>query len=153
MSSEIFDQLWRYTRWANETVFGLFDKYGSQLPPSSLRLMSHVMNAQATWLSRIDGKPQPVGIWDEHDAGTCKRMNAETLQGFRKVIDGDADAFKTIVVYKNSAGVQFETSIRDILLQMFNHGTYHRAQIAQDLRQKGLEPVNTDYIVFMRVGG
>jgi uncharacterized damage-inducible protein DinB len=30
--------------------------------------------------------------------------------------------------------------------------TYHRAQIAMDLREKGFEPVNTDYIVFARLG-
>jgi uncharacterized damage-inducible protein DinB len=36
---------------------------------------------------------------------------------------------------------------------MTTHGTYHRGQIAMQLRQQGLEPVNTDYIMFLRMGG
>jgi len=37
-----------------------------------------------------------------------------------------------------------------MLLQAFTHGGYHRGQIAMQLRQQGLEPVNTDYIIWVR---
>ena len=40
--------------------------------------------------------------------------------------------------------------MEDILIQVFNHGTYHRAQVAKDLRGNGLAPVNTDYITYVR---
>jgi uncharacterized damage-inducible protein DinB len=33
---------------------------------------------------------------------------------------------------------------------VFNHGTYHRAQVARDLRQHNLEPINTDFIFYVR---
>ena len=55
-----------------------------------------------------------------------------------------------VITYSNSRGEAFETSVHDILIQVFNHGTYHRAQVARDLRQHLLTPVNTDYITYVR---
>jgi uncharacterized damage-inducible protein DinB len=55
-----------------------------------------------------------------------------------------------VITYSNSRGEAFDTSVHDILIQVFNHGTYHRAQVARDLRQQLLTPVNTDYITYVR---
>jgi uncharacterized damage-inducible protein DinB len=44
----------------------------------------------------------------------------------------------------------FANTIFDMLLQVFTHGGYHRGQIAMEMRRAGLEPINTDYIVFLR---
>ena len=124
------------------------EKYGAEVPAFSLRLMSHIANAQSVWWSRIIGQQAPTAIWEEHDLETCRRLNSESLQGLKAVID-QQDLGAT-VAYKNSSGIAFENAILDILLQVFTHGGYHRAQIAVDLRQKGLEPVNTDYISWLR---
>jgi uncharacterized damage-inducible protein DinB len=149
---EALGQLLKYTVWANNTILTLFEKYGPQTPAPSLRLMSHLVNAQATWLARLRDQIATVGIWDEHDLATCKRMNTETLSGFEEFLQNQkpgSDLHKK-VPYKNSMGMPFENSILDILLQMLSHGSYHRGQIAMQLRQHGLEPVNTDYITFVR---
>ncbi|WP_414711827.1 DinB family protein [Sphingobacterium sp. UBA1498] len=45
----------------------------------------------------------------------------------------------------------FHNKVNDILLHVFNHGTYHRAQIASEMRRNGVEPINTDYITFIRL--
>ncbi|WP_448634332.1 DinB family protein [Pedobacter panaciterrae] len=37
------------------------------------------------------------------------------------------------------------------MLHVFNHGTYHRAQIAKEMTMHNIKPVNTDYIQFMRL--
>ena len=39
---------------------------------------------------------------------------------------------------------------RDILFHLASHGAYHRGQISVTLRHSNLEPVNTDYITFVR---
>lgn len=67
-----------------------------------------------------------------------------------KLINQEHAALAEIIVYANTKGEAFQTAIHDIMIQVFNHGTYHRAQIACNLRQGGLEPVNTDYITFVR---
>jgi uncharacterized damage-inducible protein DinB len=145
-----FDQLLQYTVWANDTVLSLLEKYGAEAPASSVRLMSHIVNAQSTWLVRANHVAPVVGIWDEHDLATCRRLNAETLEGFRTVLDSPEFDPRRKVGYKNSAGKAFETTLNDMLLHVFTHGGYHRGQIAMQLRQQGLEPVNTDYIMWVR---
>jgi uncharacterized damage-inducible protein DinB len=37
------------------------------------------------------------------------------------------------------------------MIHLVNHSSYHRAQIAMLLRQKGFEPINTDFITYDRV--
>jgi uncharacterized damage-inducible protein DinB len=56
-----------------------------------------------------------------------------------------------IIKYTTSTAGYFETSVNDILLHVFNHGTYHRAQIAKEMTMHNIKPVNTDYIQFMRL--
>jgi uncharacterized damage-inducible protein DinB len=102
-------------------------------------------------LNRLNSDPSMVALWEEHELGKIKQRNAETLQGLKAAIDRYAGELGSMLPYKNTSGVPFENTISDILLQVFNHGTYHQAQIAMDLRQKGLEPVNTDFIVWVRM--
>jgi uncharacterized damage-inducible protein DinB len=144
---DALDQLWQYTVWANNTILTTLENYGQQTPASALRLMSHVMNAQTVWLARLNGQSPKVGIWDEHDLATCRSMNTESLEGFGELLGKPA---QENISYKNSTGMAFENTVLDIWLQMLSHGSYHRGQIAMQLRQNGLEPVNTDYIIFLR---
>ncbi|MCW3088046.1 MAG: hypothetical protein JWQ78_1432, partial [Sediminibacterium sp.] len=42
--------------------------------------------------------------------------------------------------------------VKEILLHLFNHGTYHRGQLVTLLRQVGVEEIpRTDYIEFSRL--
>lgn len=58
-----------------------------------------------------------------------------------------------VVTYKNSKGQEFRTPVRDVLTHVALHGTNHRGQIATVVRDAGAEPVNTDYITFVREVG
>lgn len=149
MSDSIY-QLWQYNDWANKLLLNTLKVYENTLPPSCLRLLSHIVNAQLTWLSRINGEPSPVGIWDEHTLSVCEKyhiLSSEELQN--KVENYKHDEMQPIR-YTNTKGEIFENSLQDILIHIFNHGTYHRAQIATEMRINGLDPVNTDFITFVR---
>ncbi len=53
--------------------------------------------------------------------------------------------------YENSKGEQFKQPIFQMLLHVFNHGTYHRGQLVTMLRQLGVENIPaTDFIVWSR---
>jgi len=41
--------------------------------------------------------------------------------------------------------------VESIMMHLVNHCSYHRAQVALLLRQKGFEPLNTDFITYDRV--
>jgi uncharacterized damage-inducible protein DinB len=59
----------------------------------------------------------------------------------------DLDKF---ISYSNSKGQEFKNSVRDILTHVALHGQYHRGQINSRLRADGFEPVNLDFITFVR---
>jgi uncharacterized damage-inducible protein DinB len=150
MSDKTFEQLLRYNIWANDALFKVFDGYGERMPASCLRLLCHIENAQIIWLSRMDPEVKSVGVWDEHDLETCRRMQELTATGFKAVLEKRGDNLYGAVEYTNSRGMAFANTVFDMLLQVFTQGGYHRGQIAMEMRRAGLEPINTDYIVFLR---
>jgi uncharacterized damage-inducible protein DinB len=54
------------------------------------------------------------------------------------------------VHYTNSAGLEFDSTVEDILLQVLLHAMNHRGQVSAQLRAAGFEPNGTDYIGFAR---
>lgn len=145
---EMLKQLWAYDQWANNLLFDTFEKQNIAIPASSLRLLSHIVNTQATWLSRILKEKPIVSVWQEHDLMYCRELFLQTSSALEKIVISCVTDQQ--VDYQNTAQRQFRNTLFDILLHVFNHGTYHRAQIAADMRKNGLEPVNTDYITFVR---
>lgn len=145
---ETLKQLCAYDRWANNLLFDAFKKQNEAIPASSLRLLSHIVNTQSTWLSRILKETPMVSVWQEHDLIYCRELFSQTSSALEKIVI--AYATDQQVDYRNTAQQQFRNTLFDILLHVFNHGTYHRAQIAADMRKNGLEPINTDYITFVR---
>ncbi len=150
MQTSELEQFRLYDNWANDILFKAFEVYGDRMPPSCLRLLSHLINAQSTWLSRINGEKQVVGIWDVHDLEGCKKLHSATAQGLKAVLEKHAGDLNAKIEYANSQGRVFQNTLFDILFQAFNHATYHRGQIAMEMRQNDLQPVNTDYINFVR---
>jgi uncharacterized damage-inducible protein DinB len=150
MSDKTFEQLALYNNWANDALFKVFGELGERLPASCLRLLCHIVNAQTIWLSRMSPEVKPVGVWDEHDLATARRMQELTAAGFKTVLEKHADDLYAKIEYTNSRGMAFTSAISDMLLQVFTHGGYHRGQIAMEMRRAGLEPINTDYIIFVR---
>lgn len=148
--STTFMQLWLYNNWANTALLDKLKSEGENVPHSCIRLFSHIVNAQIIWLSRLTGEKPPVGVWDEHSIIDCQRYHDLASEGFRQQIRRRNVTEDEIVNYTNTQHQAFHNKANDILLHVFNHGTYHRAQIASEMRKNGIEPVNTDYITFVR---
>ena len=113
-------------------------------------MFSHIVNAQSIWFSRINGNAPNVGVWQVNNLEICKVLLEESVQSLSH-IDLMESEEPQIIKYKNSSGDYYETSVSDILLHVFNHGTYHRAQIAKEMKIHSITPVNTDYIQFVRL--
>ena len=61
------------------------------------------------------------------------------------------DNFNRELTYNNYVGEPYVNNVEMIMIHLVNHSSYHRAQVAMLLRQKGLEPINTDFITYDRV--
>jgi len=146
----LFNKLWLYNDWANQSLMSSLEQQATAIPVKSLHLLSHIMNTQLIWLDRIRGIQPTLGVWDDHDLETCKSMHEQASAQLKQEIKNREPDFQQMIRYINTRGLHFENQLDDVLLHIFNHGTYHRAQIAQDLRINGSEPVTTDYIAFVR---
>ena len=145
-----FNKLWQYNDWANLSLIDSMAQQEEVLPHKSLQLLSHIMNAQLIWIERIKGVISKHGVWDEHDLATCRKLHLLSSEQIQAEIENRKTDWQETILYSNSLGQHFETQLDDILLHVFNHGTYHRAQIAQALRINELTPLGTDYITFAR---
>lgn len=149
----MLQKLCAYNTWANSVVLEALTNASaiesSPIPGYCMTLLSHIANAQVIWTSRIGGSIPPVTVWQVHDLDTCRVMLQQSAEGLKEIVEQDA-SLDRVITYKTFAGDPFENVVADILLHVFNHGTYHRAQIAKEMKNNGLNPVNTDYIQFVR---
>jgi uncharacterized damage-inducible protein DinB len=138
-----------YNNWANKILLSHL-MIQPTLPPACLKLMQHIANTQSIWISRILSETPTVGVWEEHNLASCLEIHQESAAIIDNILTSDMDLAKDIS-YVNTQGNSFTNAVQDILIHVFNHATYHRAQIAKELRANGLEPLNTDYISFVRL--
>ncbi len=151
MIKEHFLKLFRYDRHANLQI--LDSIFEANEPQNAVNLMAHLLVAQQTWLSRCENRPEPcVPLWPDGQAVRCKYIIEENYHAWASFLENLNESDLTDQCnYANSKGERFQNSLMDILTHLINHGTHHRAQIGQQLKQARLEILPaTDYIFFIR---
>ncbi|HEX6644634.1 MAG TPA: DinB family protein [Gemmatimonadales bacterium] len=116
-------------------------------------LMAHVLGAEATWLARIEGRESELAVWPELSVEACVAASARIRAGYESLLarlDAEPGGLERIVHYRNSAGLEFDGRIADILCHVALHGAYHRGQVALLCREAGVAPEPTDYIAWSR---
>lgn len=147
-----FLELFKYNRWANERFFACLEDEDLQ-DEKLLKLFSHLISAQIIWLHRIKDMPtSPFPLWEVYKLRELKSMIAESNRNWENYLKEEhpGETFEEMIFYKNSKGVKFETTIRHIITHVINHSTYHRAQMAIQLRELGIDPPVTDFIAYSR---
>jgi uncharacterized damage-inducible protein DinB len=116
-----------------------------------LSLMGHVVAAQFLWLHRIKGLPPPdVKLWGEYSLEQLATLAEKAGREWLEFVES-TENFDRQMTYKNYVGEPYTNNVEMIMIHLVNHSSYHRAQIAMLLRQKGFEPINTDFITYDRV--
>lgn len=144
-------QFCKYNNWANSLLLGTLNTNSHLLPESCIKLFSHIINAQMIWLCRIKGITPNTTVWQINDLEICSVLLEESANALLSQMEYIDKNGSRIIKYTTSNGDHYETSVSDILLHVLNHGTYHRAQIAKEMKLYNIKPVNTDYIQFVRV--
>lgn len=143
-------RMFAHAAWANDLLLEELRERPMPDPEVQL-LLDHVVAAEHLWLSRITGTTPRVAVWPALSAGDCAALAAENAAAFQELLRLDDAALERRVRYRNSAGREFENSVRDILLHVALHGHYHRGQIATRMRAAGRTPLYTDYIGWARL--
>jgi uncharacterized damage-inducible protein DinB len=147
---EYFLKLYQYNAWSNARVLKCLQRQNVE-DEKILTLMGHIVAAQFLWLHRIKGLPQPdVKLWGTYRLEDLKPMAEDAGKRWLKFVESE-DNFNRELSYTNYVGEPYTNNVEMIMIHLVNHSSYHRAQIAMLLRQKGLEPINTDFITYDRV--
>ena len=143
--------MFEHLNWANQCILETLQSIEDENQAVN-RLFSHILFAEKVWITRLRGLDSSrLPIWLEVDMEVCAELvmqNEENLTTFlTNLANSDLDK---LIFYTNSKGTEFNHSVRDILTHVALHGHYHRGQINSRLRADGIEPVNIDFITFLR---
>ncbi|MBI1222957.1 MAG: damage-inducible protein DinB [Bacteroidetes bacterium] len=142
-----FKEIFQYQHHFNQLLADFFIEHEDRLSERTPKLFSHCINAHRVWNARI--QKEPTGTIDEvHSYLRIKELDNVNLQNTLNILD--KSDLNEVLTYTNLKGDHFENSLRDVLFQVANHHTHHRGQLISDIRQQGMVPPATDYILYKR---
>ena len=145
-----FSKLYHYNAWSNNRVLACLKRQNIR-DEKILTLMGHIVAAQFLWLHRIKGLPAPdVKLWGTYTLDQLLTMAEDAGKKWIDFVES-TDDFDRELTYRNYVNEPYTNNVEMIMIHLVNHSSYHRAQIALLLRQKGFEPINTDFITYDRV--
>lgn len=150
-TNDHFKNLFEYNAWANlESLNSLKTvKFEKQKVES---IFSHLIISQILWLSRITNKNfEFKTFWEKLTPIEIKTLSERSTGDWLNLLKGKEEKdFEEFYSYKNSNGENFRNKLKDIILHVINHSTYHRGQIAVLVRKADGTPAMTDYIHYKR---
>lgn len=143
-------KMYDYLSWANGYVLDTIHQNNDN--SELLRLFSHILFAEKVWLTRMHGKDSSeLVIWGDLNYEECKELMNENKEHYMAYLNElDDEKLQEKITYKASTGMEYTNTIEEALQQVALHGQYHRGQINLKLRELGYEPVNVDFITFIR---
>ncbi|MEK6476695.1 DinB family protein [Catalinimonas sp. 4WD22] len=140
-------ELFAYNHYANQLFIRSFED-GFDVE-KGIKLFSHIINAHHIWLARIREEKPVFGVWEIHISNSFTKVDEQNYSQSLQLLEKESD-LDTIISYSNSKGKAHRNSVREILLHIVNHSTYHRGQLASLIRESGMEPPVSDYIFYKR---
>lgn len=144
-------QLIAFGTWANSRILASL-RSTARHHKKPLHLLAHLLVSERIWLLRLRGEDtSTINKSPELSNAECEDLanrNQLEYSAFLASL-GEAD-LNSPITYRNFKGTKFNTPIKEILMHVILHGTYHRGQIALAMRDDGDVPVDTDFITFVR---
>lgn len=158
------EQMFNYHTWANQRIMErikelpssvLSQEVGSSFPAIA-NALSHIYAVDKMWYLVLTGTGMPEALQATYPLnGTILNSVDEysdvftrLTEQYREWFSSQADLEQTIQLDNPYIGVR-QTSLAEIVLQVVNHGTYHRGNITTMLRQLGHASTMTDLILFL----
>jgi uncharacterized damage-inducible protein DinB len=154
MANNLFEDLFTFNCEANNAFIEVMRTNPEAVPTKAMVLFCHVLNAQILWLDRLRGLPMSLtDAWLTYDLDTCATLNETLTMQSLEYLQSIADPLQYVrpFGYTNLAGETHASLLRDVLIHVTNHGTYHRGQVALLLKEAGFQPPRTDYVYMQRL--
>ena len=140
--------LFEYDYWANTEAL----KSIANAPSNrAAQLFSHVVEAKKLWYDRIYSKNSLASVWNAWTLEESERqINLFHDLWVKFISQLNASTSGEVIHYRNTKGIDYESTVEEILMHVIQHSGYHRGQIALEIRKAGGEPAYTDYIQYCR---
>ncbi|MGA6952280.1 MAG: DinB family protein [Candidatus Sulfotelmatobacter sp.] len=141
-----------YNEWANrEVLTGLKASANPLARPR--QLLAHILSAERLWLERLRKQPQSLPVWPDFTLDQCEEQIGDVARPWRNFLSQFPPVeLSETVVYKNTKGEPWTSTVEDIVTHVLLHSAYHRGQIASLVRASGEQPAYTDFIHAVRQG-
>lgn len=158
---QLLIQYAKYNIWANEQLVKVLLKLSEeQLDtimvssfPTLRKTAYHMWSAEYIWIQRLHLVAQPVWVQDSFDGSMQEALNnwTNTSKELLAFIESqyDDDVLNHVVQYYNLKKQSSKLPVYIVLMQLFNHASYHRGQLVTMLRQVGVKKIpQTDFHIF-----
>ncbi|HZI00589.1 MAG TPA: DinB family protein [Flavisolibacter sp.] len=151
-----------YHLWANQQLIETIVKQPKEVQElnvsssfTSLKeTLLHMWDAESIWWQRIKLQ-ETITRPSESFTGSCADITTKLMHQSRQwqewILHANEHMLEHEFIYYNTRKEKFKQATFQVLLHLFNHGTYHRGQLVNILRQ--LEVGNipaTDFIIWSR---
>lgn len=159
---DLLVQLAAYNLWANQKLLDVIlalpeEKQKQEVPGSFKSLYStvlHMWDAESIWWQRMKLQERVIVPGENFKGNMQDVANGlihQNLQWQDWVNNASENSLDHVFQYQNSKKEQFKQPVFMMIMHVFNHGTYHRGQLVNMLRQIGIEKIpQTDFIVWSR---
>lgn len=159
---ELLLQYAKYNVWANELLLATINRLPETQHraevvssfPSLYQTILHMLDAETIWWQRMKLQ-ENITVPSMSFRGDMQELVAALLKQNKTwlqwIQQAPPHAFEHEFFYSNSKRERFKQPVSDVLMQIFNHGSFHRGQLVSILRQLGVDKIpQTDFIVWSR---
>lgn len=159
---DTLQQLAAYHLWATNLLLGAVKELPEELHQKEVassfnslyKTVLHMWNAESVWWQRmklLERIIQPMQTFTGTLPAAIEELKVQSKQWEEWIANAQEHHLDHVFEYSSFSGERFKQPIYQMLLHLFNHGTYHRGQIVTMLRQLGIEKIpQTDFIVWSR---
>jgi len=145
-----FLKLFKYNDWANRRIGDAVSRVGN-IDSKALAILNHVVLVQRLWLDRIQGVNAAYRYWDPAPVSEILEVSEFSSRDWIQFLSVvSPDGWHRRISYVNVRGVSYVNSLEEVVTQVINHSTHHRAQVSLLIRQAGQQPPVLDFISFAR---
>lgn len=159
---EIILQYAAYHVWANGLLLNTIQTLSDEQQQAEVRssfssvykTVLHLLDAESIWWQRLKllekiERPSESFSGDMQELINLLKQQNRLWQEW--VAGANEPALQHEFIYYTMQKERFKQPVYQMLLHLFNHGTYHRGQLVTMLRELGVEKIPpTDFIVWSR---
>lgn len=159
---QLLQQYAGYNLWANKLITEKIADLSIEIINNEMnssfgsiyKTVIHLMDVESIWWQRLKLQEHvewPGKSFDGNFQSLAKGLLILSKQWLEWLQNANEVNITHVFGYQNSKKEFFKQPVYEMLLQVFNHQTFHRGQIVTMLRQNGIEKIPpTDFIVFSR---